>query len=56
MAVNHLKEVMGDIISLNQALFIPRRQSVHNIVICQEIIHEGKKRWYGGDVRFGESL
>lgn len=39
MIVNRLKKVLDDIISLNQASFIPGRQSLDNIVLCQELIH-----------------
>lgn len=39
MTVNHLKEVLYDIMSLNQASFIHSRQSIDNVMIFQEVIH-----------------
>lgn len=61
MIVNHLKEVLNDIIAPNQASFIPCRQSIEHIVICQEVIHS---LWYtklrkgrnGVEIGSGESL
>lgn len=49
MIGNWLKHVLGELISPNQASFIPGRQSVDNVIICQEILHtmsqkKGKKR------------
>lgn len=37
MIVNRLKEILNDIITLNHALFIPAKQSINNIAICQEV-------------------
>lgn len=39
MLVNRLKEILCDIISLNQSSFIPGCQSVDNVIICQEVVH-----------------
>lgn len=39
MIVNRLKEVLCGIISPNQALFMPGRQTINNIVNCQKIVH-----------------
>lgn len=39
MIVNRLKQVMSDIISPYQASFIPGRQGINNVVICQEVLH-----------------
>lgn len=39
MLVNRLKEIICDIVSLNQPSFIPGRQSVDNVIICQEVVH-----------------
>lgn len=42
MIVNRWKSFMGEIISSSQAAFIPGRQSIDNIVICQEVVHSLK--------------
>lgn len=34
MIVNQLKEVLNDIVTQNQASFIPGRQNIDNILIC----------------------
>lgn len=39
MIANRLKEVLKDIISPYQSSFIPGRQSLDNVIICQEIAH-----------------
>lgn len=39
VVVNLLKGVLGDLIASNQASFVPRRQGIDNVIICQEIIH-----------------
>lgn len=39
MIVNRLKEVLDMLIPQNQASFVLDRQSVDNIIICQEMIH-----------------
>lgn len=39
MIMNHLKEILEDIISPNQASLVPGRQTIDNIAICQEIVH-----------------
>lgn len=39
MIINRLKEVLCDIIAPNQASFMPGRQGIDNVVICQEVIH-----------------
>lgn len=36
---NRLKGILKDIISPSQASFIPGRQAIKNVVICQEVIH-----------------
>lgn len=36
---NRLKMFLKDLVSSNQSSFIPRRQSLDNVVICQEIVH-----------------
>lgn len=42
MIVNRLKAVLKDIVAPNQASFIPGRQSIDNVIICQEVIHSLK--------------
>lgn len=37
--VDRLKGILGEIISPNQASFIPGRQSCDNFIICQELVH-----------------
>lgn len=39
MIINRLKGVWKKIISPNQASFVPRRRSIENIVVCEELIH-----------------
>lgn len=39
MIINRLKQVLCDLISPAQASFIPGRQSINNVVTCQEVIH-----------------
>lgn len=39
MLVNMMKGMLKEIIGPTQASFIPGRQSVDNIVICQDILH-----------------
>lgn len=39
MIINHLKSVLGDLISPNHSSFIPGGQNVDNLVVCQEILH-----------------
>lgn len=56
MIVNRLEEMLSEIIYPNQASLIPERQSIDNIVTCQEIVHSlryTKAKWGVGP---GESL
>lgn len=39
MLFNHLKTVGSEILSPNQASFIPGRQITNNIIVCREVIH-----------------
>lgn len=39
MVVNRLKEVWKVLISLFQASFVPGRQTIDNVVLCQEVLH-----------------
>lgn len=38
LIVNRLKRTWSEIISPNEASFIPGRQSIDNVVVCQELI------------------
>lgn len=39
LIVDHLKEILCEVISPNQASFVPGRQSVDDFILCQEIVH-----------------
>lgn len=39
---NRLKLLMDELVSPNQASFVPGRQSLDNYVICQELVHSLK--------------
>lgn len=49
---DRLKEMLTEVISLNQSNFIPRKQITNNIVVCQEMLHtlKTKKGRKGGMV------
>lgn len=50
MIVNRLKGVLGELITPYQAIFVPGRQSVNNVVVCQEIVQSLKsKKVKGGN-------
>lgn len=42
LIVRRLRGVWGEIIAPNQASFVPGRQGVDNVIICQEILHSLK--------------
>lgn len=50
MIMNRLKRVWKEIISPNQASFVPGRQSINNIVLCEEFIHT---LWYAKSKKGG---
>lgn len=36
---NRLKILLKNLVGPNQASFIPGRQSLDNVIVCQEIVH-----------------
>lgn len=40
--VRRLRGLLGEVIAPNQSCFMPRRQSIDNVVICQEILYSFK--------------
>lgn len=39
LIVNRLKGVLGHMITPNQGAFVPGRQRIDNMIICQELVH-----------------
>lgn len=42
MIMNRLKQILSELISQNQASFVPGRHGSDNFIVCQEIVHSMK--------------